>query len=414
MLTVVGVKFKRIGKVYYFDPAGLEYHEGDHVIVETARGIEYGELAFLPKEVPEEQVVQPLKKVIRIATERDEARVVSNEEKEKRAMDIAEQLIRKLGLEMKLVNVECTFDGSRIVFYFTADGRVDFRELIKELAQRFHTRIELKQIGVRDETKMMGGLGPCGREICCTSFMSDFHPVSIRMAKEQNISLNPTKISGLCGRLMCCLKFEYDQYRESAQMLPRVGTDVVTPDGPGVSVENDLLQRRVKVRVTLPDHSLDLRNYPLEELRVMTEEEREDAYLHPERYFTARIATVDEEEAAEADDMLMPLRIRGHLVEDKPLSSQENGAEDSPEAGEGPAPAPRPNRRGGRRRRRPSQNQGGTQRADQPQPPAAREARPAGNVEGGGRKPGRSRRRRPRSRNGQSRPEGKAPAPPKE
>ncbi|MCR4398784.1 MAG: stage 0 sporulation family protein, partial [Firmicutes bacterium] len=208
MTKVVGVRFKKAGKIYYFDPGELELQPGTPVIVETARGMEYGETVVGPKEVPESRIVAPLKKVIRQATQRDIEQVKENEKKEASAFEICKQKIADHGLAMDLVDVEYTFDCSKIIFYFTADGRVDFRELVKDLASHFRTRIELRQIGVRDETKMIGGLGPCGRPVCCRTFLGEFQPVSIRMAKEQNLSLNPAKISGLCGRLMCCLRFE--------------------------------------------------------------------------------------------------------------------------------------------------------------------------------------------------------------
>ncbi|MGI6558184.1 MAG: PSP1 domain-containing protein [Limnochordia bacterium] len=214
MVKVVGVRFKKAGKIYYFDPDEIELETGVNVIVETARGLEFGEVVVGPKVVPEEEVVQPLKKVIRRATEEDFEHLQENREKEERAFEIGLAKIAKHGLPMKLVDVEYTFDNAKIIFYFTADGRVDFRELVKDLAGVFKTRIELRQIGVRDEAKMIGGLGPCGRSLCCVTFLGDFEPVCIKMAKEQNLSLNPTKISGICGRLMCCLKFETELYRE--------------------------------------------------------------------------------------------------------------------------------------------------------------------------------------------------------
>lgn len=301
MIKVLGVRFKRTGKVYYFDPGDFTIAETDGVIVETARGMEFGEVSSLPHEVPDEQVVQPLKQVIRIASEQDRRHAEANRNKEKEAAVIATEKIEHLGLEMKLVDVEYTFDASKIIFYFTADGRVDFRELIKELAQHFHTRIELRQIGVRDETKMMGGLGPCGREVCCTRFMSNFHPVSIRMAKEQNISLNPTKISGLCGRLMCCLEFEYQHYHSMKGKLPKKGSDVMTPNGPGVVIENNVLEGKSRVRVTLPDKTLDLITYPIEDMRAISAEEREQALKNPEQFKMVRDDKPEEEPMIFAD-----------------------------------------------------------------------------------------------------------------
>mgnify|MGYP000082221293 CR=1 FL=1 len=231
MICVVGVRFRKAGKVYYFDPAGYSIPVGAKVVVETARGVEYGEVAVGPKDVPEEEVVQPLKKVLRIGTERDARTAEENKRKEKEAFAIAEEKIKNHGLEMTLVDVEYTFDNSKIIFYFTADGRVDFRELVRDLASVFRTRIEMRQIGVRDEAKLLGGIGPCGRVLCCTSFLGEFAPVSIRMAKDQNLSLNPSKISGLCGRLMCCLRFEQETY-EAAKKDPTLAPGYVPPPIP--------------------------------------------------------------------------------------------------------------------------------------------------------------------------------------
>ncbi|MGB4378280.1 MAG: stage 0 sporulation family protein [Limnochordia bacterium] len=228
MVKVVGVRFKKAGKVYYFDPGELPIEAGHRVIVETARGMEYGEVVVGIKEVKEEDVVQPLKQVIRIANEADHKHMEENRVKAAKAFDIALEKIAKHGLPMKLIDSEYTFDDSKLIFYFTADGRVDFRELVKDLASVFKTRIELRQIGVRDEAKVIGGIGPCGRTLCCSTFLGDFEPVSIRMAKEQNLSLNPTKISGICGRLMCCLKYEADVYKEAKEELPYKGAFVLS------------------------------------------------------------------------------------------------------------------------------------------------------------------------------------------
>lgn len=231
MICVVGVRFRKAGKVYYFDPAGFSIPVGAKVVVETARGVEYGEVAVGPKDVPDEEVVQPLKKVLRIGTEKDARTAAENRRKEKEAFAIAEQKIANHGLDMTLVDVEYTFDNSKVIFYFTADGRVDFRELVRDLASVFRTRIEMRQIGVRDEAKLLGGIGPCGRVLCCTSFLGEFAPVSIRMAKDQNLSLNPSKISGLCGRLMCCLRYEQETY-EAAKKDPTLAPGYVPPPIP--------------------------------------------------------------------------------------------------------------------------------------------------------------------------------------
>lgn len=249
MAQVVGVRFREVGKVYYFDPDATPFQAGDRVIVETSRGIECGEIVTPNREVEDEKIVKPLKVIIRAATEEDLETVRANHEKEQRAAEICKKKIAERKLEMKLVNVEYTFDSSKILFYFTADGRVDFRELVKDLAGIFHTRIELRQIGVRDESRMLGGLGICGRPFCCASFLGDFHPVSIKMAKEQGLSLNPTKISGACGRLMCCLKYEQNAYDYLLKITPRVGTPVDTPEGRGVVKEVSLISGVVKVRL---------------------------------------------------------------------------------------------------------------------------------------------------------------------
>ncbi|NPV78751.1 MAG: stage 0 sporulation family protein [Firmicutes bacterium] len=249
MQTVVGVRFKKVGKIYYFDPGDLDPHIGDSVIVETARGLEFGEVVVEPKQVDEQEIVQPLRKVIRIAGPDDLTKLRENKLKEKRAFDLCLQKILIHGLPMKLVDVECAFDNSKMTFYFTAEGRVDFRELVKDLAATFKTRIELRQIGVRDEAKMVGGLGPCGRPLCCASFLGDFEPVSIRMAKEQDLPLNPMKISGICGRLMCCLKYESGVYRELRQNLPQVGSEVQTKEGKGKVVGINILRQKVKVQL---------------------------------------------------------------------------------------------------------------------------------------------------------------------
>ncbi len=266
MATVIGVRFKKAGKVYYFDPAGFWPRPGDAVVVETSRGIELGEVVTGAREVPDEQIVPPLKQVVRVATAEDIARAENNAAREKEAYAICQEKILQHKLEMKLVDVEYTFDNSKIIFYFTANGRVDFRELVKDLASVFKMRIELRQIGVRDEAKMLGGLGSCGRPICCGAFLGDFQPVSIKMAKEQNLSLNPTKISGQCGRLMCCLKYEQAYYESALKKLPKVGREVITPDGSGIITEINVIREKVRVRMQLPDGTFDVREYRLEEV----------------------------------------------------------------------------------------------------------------------------------------------------
>ena len=264
MAMVIRVRFKRASKLYDFDPNGLELHTGTKVVTETARGVELGECVSGVMEVPDERVVSPLKPIIRIATEQDLLIQRRNEQSEKEAFDIAVEKIAEHKLEMKLVDVEYAFDHSKIIFYFTANGRVDFRMLVKNLAGIFKTRIELRQIGVRDEAKMLGGIGPCGRPICCRTYLGDFTPVSIKMAKEQNLSLNPTKISGLCDRLMCCLKYEQDHYEATRKRMPRVGREIITPDGVGTINAINVLSETVRVRIAVGD-SFELREYPIDD-----------------------------------------------------------------------------------------------------------------------------------------------------
>ena len=249
MVRVAGVRFKNAGKVYYFDPDQFEVKLNDNVIVETARGLEFGTVTMEITEIKEDDVVQPLKKIVRIAGEEDEKRHEENEKKKSKALNLCQEKIEKHGLEMKLIDVEYTFDNNKIIFYFTADGRVDFRELVKDLASVFKMRIELRQIGVRDEAKMLGGIGSCGKSLCCSTWLSDFEPVSIKMAKVQNLSLNPTKISGICGRLMCCLKYENDVYMELRKGLADHGEKVKTKDGMGKVVDTNILESKVKVRL---------------------------------------------------------------------------------------------------------------------------------------------------------------------
>lgn len=273
MITVVGIRFKKAGKIYYFDPDNLEIQKGNNVIVETARGLEFGEVVIGPREVNEEEVIQPLKKVIRVSTEEDVLKDQDNKAKEKDAFNICLNKIADHGLPMKLIDVEYTFDNSKIIFYFVADGRIDFRELVKDLASIFRTRIELRQIGVRDESKFIGGLGPCGRSMCCSSFLGDFEPVSIKMAKEQNLSLNPTKISGVCGRLMCCLNYEQNTYEEIRKKMPAVGSIVKTPeDGEGEVVENSILLESVKVRIVNRFDEVEIRPFSIYEVEMVSGE----------------------------------------------------------------------------------------------------------------------------------------------
>lgn len=279
MIKVIGVRFRNAGKIYYFDPMSLEVHTGDHVIVETARGIEYGYVVLGCREVEDDKVVQPLKPVIRMATKGDDEVEKKNHEKEKEAFKICKEKIRKHGLQMKLIDAEYTFDNNKVLFYFTADGRIDFRELVKDLASVFKTRIEFRQVGVRDETKIVGGIGICGRTLCCHSYLSEFIPVSIKMAKEQNLSLNPTKISGVCGRLMCCLKNEEETYEELNSKLPNVGDFVTTDDGLKGEVHSvSVLRQLVKVVVTIKDEK-EIREYKVEQLKFKPRRRREKAQV---------------------------------------------------------------------------------------------------------------------------------------
>lgn len=283
MVNIIGVRFRKAGKVYFFDPANLNIKKGDHVIVETARGIEYGCVVLGPKEVKEEEVVQPLKPVIRIATEKDDQIEDNNKEKAKKAFQICLEKIAKHGLEMKLIDSEYTFDNNKVLFYFTADGRIDFRELVKDLASVFKTRIELRQIGVRDETKIMGGIGVCGRPLCCHTYLAEFAPVSIKMAKEQNLSLNPTKISGVCGRLMCCLKNEEEAYEELNSHLPNVEDFVHTADGLKGEVHSvSVLKQLVKVIVTVENDEKEVREYKVADLKFKPKKRKEKVALDEE------------------------------------------------------------------------------------------------------------------------------------
>ena len=269
MAVVVGVRFKKAGKIYYFDPEDIEIQRDDAVIVETARGIEFGVVVVGPRQMDEEELNAPLKNVIRKADSEDLEKQEQNKLKEIETFNICLEKIEKHKLEMKLIEVEYTFDNNKVIFYFTSEGRVDFRELVKDLASIFKTRIELRQIGVRDEAKMIGGLGPCGRTLCCSTFLGEFDPVSIKMAKEQDLSLNPTKISGICGRLMCCLKYEYETYEEILERLPQLGVKVKTPRGVGIVVDTVTLMEIVKVRLKAEDNTEEVVPFLLEEIKEL-------------------------------------------------------------------------------------------------------------------------------------------------
>lgn len=283
MVKVVGVRFRDNGKIYYFSPRDLEIRKGDNVIVETARGVEYGRVMFANRDVEEETMVAELKPVIRVATPEDDEIHAKNKEKSREAFDICLEKIKKHGLEMKLISCEYTFDNNKVLFYFTADGRIDFRELVKDLAAVFKTRIELRQIGVRDETKIMGGIGVCGRPLCCNTFLSEFIPVSIKMAKEQNLSLNPTKISGVCGRLMCCLKNEQETYEYLNSKLPNTGDEIKLPDGKkGVVNSVNVLRQRIKLIVEDEKGEKELIEYNVSDLNIRTKKKKEKIKMDAE------------------------------------------------------------------------------------------------------------------------------------
>jgi cell fate regulator YaaT (PSP1 superfamily) len=271
MVKVVGVRFKSAGKIYYFDPDNIDVQFNDFVVVETARGIEFGHVVIGPKEINEDEIVSPLKSVLRIALDEDFEIHRENKKKATEALNQCQGKVVEHKLKMKIVDVEYTFDNNKVIFYFTADGRVDFRELVKDLASIFKTRIELRQIGVRDEAKMVGGIGPCGKMVCCKQFLGEFAPVSIKMAKDQSLSLNPTKISGLCGRLMCCLKYEHESYEELLKNTPQVGAIAITPMGRGVIIDTYTLLERAKVKVRLKDGTDDIFQYQIDELELTGE-----------------------------------------------------------------------------------------------------------------------------------------------
>ena len=303
MIKVIGVRFRQAGKVYFFDPMNMKIEKGQHVIVETARGVEYGNVVLGIREVEDDKVVLPLKPVIRIATAEDDKKEEANRKKEKEAYNICLEKIAKHKLEMKLIDVEYTFDNNKVLFYFTADGRIDFRELVKDLAAVFRTRIELRQIGVRDETKIRGGIGICGRVLCCQSYLSEFIPVSIKMAKEQNLSLNPAKISGMCGRLMCCLKNEQDTYEYLNSRLPDVGDKVSTKDGmTGEVYSVNVLRQKIKIIVTLENGEKDIKEYKVDEIKFKPKKRRNNSYK--EDMADAEIRALEELERKEGKSKL--------------------------------------------------------------------------------------------------------------
>lgn len=268
MAKIVGIKFKRTAKVYYFDPIGLKPKKGDTMIVETARGVEYGAVVLEVKDVPDKEVIQPLKPVIRIATESDLNKIRKDEQRAKDCIKVAAEKVAARNLKMKVIDAEYTFDNGKLVFYFTAAGRVDFRDLVKDLASAFHSRIELRQVGIRDETRLLGGIAPCGRVVCCASCLPDFRKVTIKMAKTQGLSLNPAKISGLCGRLMCCLEYENEHYSETYKLMPKIGSEVDTPDGKAIVVTNNMLTMVVTTKRQAQDGGFTYKEYKLSEIKV--------------------------------------------------------------------------------------------------------------------------------------------------
>jgi cell fate regulator YaaT (PSP1 superfamily) len=363
LTTIIGVRFKPNGKMYYFDPQGVEVPVGTGVIVETARGLEYGECVQGNTEVPDQTVVQPLKRMARIAGENDLKILERNKKRADEAFSICKQKIADRELEMNLVAVECTFDMNKMLFYFTADGRVDFRELVKDLASIFRTRIELRQIGVRDEAKMIGGLGCCGRELCCSSYLEDFHPVSINMAKEQNLSLNPAKISGVCGRLMCCLKYEHEAYAELQKVTPKQGSVVDTPEGRGKVISTQMLRGTCKVQLDdSPEHSLtEFQCADCTQVRGVCRNRHNAAAMAEERRRR-------EEEEAQLEEI--PQQTPEHAPRPRPEKTAPQDVEGSalPEDGaEAPAEAAprRRRRRGGRRRHKPADAEGAPQQEPQ-------------------------------------------------
>ena len=413
MVEIIGVRFKSGGKQYYFDPAGLEVQPGQGVIVETSRGLEYGECAQGNTQVEEETVVQPLRPLVRIATEEDEKTVEKNREKEAKAFQICQEKIAAHGLEMKLVEAEYSFEGNKVLFFFTAEGRVDFRALVKDLASTIHARIELRQIGVRDEAKMLGGLGICGRPFCCSTFLGDFQPVSIKMAKEQGLSLNPGKISGACGRLMCCLKYEQEAYEDLVKHTPKQESFVETPDGAGTVSSVNLLRQQVQVRLdSAPDTPKCYHNCEICVVRN-GKGKRPEGYVEPPLEELAKLRRAPEPEAAPEPTSSNPLAAA--------LEAVFNGERPPEPEGE----RPRGEGEGRRRRRRGGRSEGasggesrsqgeGQQRSRRewerrPEKPRDKEpgtAEAEGVQEGGERKPSRRRRRRPRGNRPAPGPEG--------
>lgn len=387
MVNVIGVRFQNAGKLYFFDPGAFWPTPGDFVVVETTRGIEFGEVATSIREINDELLQSPLKKVVRIATAEDVQHAQDNKAGEKEAYAICQKKIAEHKLDMKLVSVEYTFDNSKILFYFTANGRVDFRSLVKDLAAVFKTRIELRQIGVRDEAKMLGGLGPCGRPICCGAFLGDFQPVSIKMAKEQNLSLNPTKISGVCGRLMCCLKYEQDNYEQTRKRMPKVGKEVITPDGSGVVWDLNVIKETVRVRIQKGDSS-ELKDFPLEDVQRPGQQPQQPAHVPAEEAAEAPAEAQESADAAQQPQEQRPARQPRPKRERGEQPRQPRERKDKPNAGGEEKPGRNPQRenrkpreegegrpergermeRGDRRRQPRPNQQGGNQQAGENKP----------------------------------------------
>lgn len=388
MTEVISVRFRGGCKTYYFDPRGVQVTAGEHVIVETAQGLEYAQCAEGNHEVPDEQVVEPFRPMVRIATDHDRRVLERNRAREKEAFDVCQKKILQHKLEMKLVRVECSFDGNKILFFFTADGRVDFRELVKDLASAFRARIELRQIGVRDEAKMLGGLGICGRPFCCAQFLDDFMPVSIKMAKTQSLSLNPTKISGTCGRLMCCLKYEQEAYEDLMKDAPRMDSFVETPDGAGTIISVNTL--REKVRVRLDDAPDTLKTYHNSEIRVVRagKGKRPEGYVQPPKEELAKLRKVTQspEDQYRQEQAALAAALDQFIAEHEPASPP---AEPSRRRGNRPA-GPRPAEGEGEKRHRPRHHRSGSRPAPGHQEPAAPGGEPQ--EEAPRRRPNRSRR----------------------
>lgn len=422
MVEIIGVRFKSGGKQYYFDPAGLEVQPGQGVIVETSRGLEYGECAQGNTQVEEETVVQPLRPLVRIATEEDEKTVEKNREKEAKAFQICQEKIAAHGLEMKLVEAEYSFEGNKVLFFFTAEGRVDFRALVKDLASTIHARIELRQIGVRDEAKMLGGLGICGRPFCCAQFMDEFLPVSIKMAKTQNLSLNPTKISGTCGRLMCCLKYEQDAYEDAIKRLPKNDSFVLTPDGTGNVSDVNVLKETVNVR--LDDRTDGPRCYHNCEVCVLRNgkgsrdgitvpDKRPERYVEPlaeEELPTITLLSDFDPDAAAESEKKRGRRSRSRRRGDGEKRTAEKSAAPAEKAPRSDIPAEggKPRREGGDRRRRSGRRggNGGANAAGSTGAPAPKAVKPAGDGQGTVSGEKKRSRHRPRRRSGGSKPNG--------